>query len=165
MGSFCSVVPDVTAGSNFSQVDPWFLCGLTDWRGLGELLFEDQETKCPGCKAPLTWLSHVKRWEQAREIHEFSFRCEACNREYEFKDNQLVERKQGRDPIAESTAIHQARLRDAQVRRCLNCGGPIVNWEGLSALRCEWCHQEYSWNCGELQPSSMPFPCYCYSPT
>jgi C4-type Zn-finger protein len=54
------------------------------------MLIEDQSTKCPNCQKPLTWLSHVKRFPQPEAIHEFNFRCESCNREYQFKNNQLV---------------------------------------------------------------------------
>jgi C4-type Zn-finger protein len=56
------------------------------------MLIEDQSTKCPNCKQPLTWLSHVKRYPQPEAIHEFNFRCESCSREYQFKEGQLGEK-------------------------------------------------------------------------
>lgn len=54
------------------------------------MLFEDQTTKCPGCKGSLILLSHVERWEKPREVHEFDFRCDACKRNFTYKDDQLT---------------------------------------------------------------------------
>jgi len=70
------------------------------------MLFEEQSTKCPSCKTSLTWKSHIKRWDQGRLVDEFTFRCESCKREYEFKDDKVVEKKRGRDQLAESEAIN-----------------------------------------------------------
>jgi len=101
------------------------------------MLFEDQSTKCPNCRNNLTWMSHIKRWEQTRQVHEFQFQCESCKREYLFKDDQIIEKRPNRNPIAETIAIQQSQLQDAINRRCLNCGGPITNAHGVSALRCD----------------------------
>jgi hypothetical protein len=122
------------------------------------MLIEDTSTKCPHCKIALTWKSHIKRWEHGRCIHEFTFRCESCRREYLLKDDQVVEKKQGRDLSAENLAIQRGQLQDAINRRCIKCGGPITDGNGLYALRCEWCSQEYSIIGGELLPKIEPSP-------
>jgi nitrite reductase/ring-hydroxylating ferredoxin subunit len=120
--------------------------------------FEDQSTKCPNCKGPLTWLSHVKQWKEGRQVDEFTFRCEPCNREYLFRDDQVTEKRQGRDTVAETIAIHHSELQAALKSRCTHCGGPITNGGSGYALRCEWCHQEYSLNDGRLQPKTAAHP-------
>jgi transposase-like protein len=119
--------------------------------------FEDKTTKCPNCQSPLTWLSHDVRFDKPREIHEFNFRCDQCNGEYQFKDGQLAAKALERDLIAESEAMRDAELQDAMDRRCSHCGGPIVNPYGL-ALRCEWCGRDYSVNDGELQEKQKDQP-------
>jgi ribosomal protein S27AE len=118
---------------------------------------EDQSTKCPNCKQPLTWLSHVKRYSQPEAIHEFNFRCDSCKREYQFKDDQLIEKALQRNLGLEDEAIKQSDLQTGINRRCPECGGPINNKYGL-VLLCEWCQQEYSLTEGELQarPSEQP---------
>ena len=117
------------------------------------MLFEDQSTKCPSCKNPLTWKSHTKRWESVRLVDEFTFRCESCKREYEFKDDKVSEKKHARDPLAESEAIERTLLLAAINRRCGNCGGPIARSHGV-AVRCDWCHQDYKIINGELEPNT-----------
>ena len=121
-----------------------------------DMIIEDQSSKCPNCKTSLTWKSHVKRWELGREAHEFTFSCESCKREYQFKDDRIIEKRPDKDPLAEALAIQHSQLYDAINRRCLNCGGPITN--GGLALRCEWCHQEYSAIDGYLQPKIIDQP-------
>ena len=112
--------------------------------------FEDKSTQCPNCQKPLIWISHIKRWEKPREIHEFNFNCGSCNRKFQFRDDQLIEKPPERDPAAEISAVHNTQLKNAVNRRCLQCGGPITKGLGLSALNCDWCHQEYSLVDGEL---------------
>jgi hypothetical protein len=114
------------------------------------MLVEDQSTKCPNCQKPLTWLSHVKRYPQPEAIHEFNFRCDSCNREYQFKDNHLTEKAHERNLGREDEAVRHTELENGINRRCTDCGGPIKNRYGL-ALRCDWCCQEYSLIEGELQ--------------
>ena len=104
---------------------------------VAEMQFEDKSTQCPNCQKPLTWISHIKRWEKPREIHEFNFNCGSCNRKFQFRDDQLVEKPPERDPAAEIAAVHSTQLKDAFNRRCLQCGGPITKGLGLSALNCD----------------------------
>jgi nitrite reductase/ring-hydroxylating ferredoxin subunit len=113
------------------------------------MLFEDKSTKCPNCQSPLTLLSHGIRFEKT-EIHEFDFRCDKCNRKYEFKNGELAPKPAERDLVSESEALRNIELQHAFNRRCSLCAGPIVNPYGL-ALRCEWCGQGYSMDDGELQ--------------
>ena len=116
------------------------------------MLIEDQSTKCPKCKNPLTWKSHEKIWTKEREVHRFTFTCSSCNREYLFKDDAIIEKSHSRDPYAETKAIHHAEIEAALARRCLECGGPLKNETVPFVLRCDWCHQEYSLTeGGELQ--------------
>jgi uncharacterized protein with PIN domain len=127
------------------------------------VLIEDQSTKCPKCKNPLTWKSHEKIWTKEREVHQFIFACDSCNREYLFKDDEIIEKTLGWNPVAETAAIHHGQIEAALHRRCLECGGPLKNGITLYVLRCEWCHQEYSLTeGGELQPrvvdQSLPKP-------
>src|SRR3990172_9216588 len=121
------------------------------------MLFEDKSTKCPNCKTSLTWKSHVKRRDQGRLVDEFTFRCESCKREYEFKDDKVLEKKRGRDPIAESQALDRSLRLAAMNRRCDNCGGPITRSHGI-ALCCDWCHQEYRIVDGQVQPTIEDSP-------
>jgi nitrite reductase/ring-hydroxylating ferredoxin subunit len=46
--------------------------------------------------------------------------------------------------------LHRIEIQDAINRRCSECGGPIAK-QGGACVRCEWCHQEYEVNDGELQ--------------
>jgi endogenous inhibitor of DNA gyrase (YacG/DUF329 family) len=110
---------------------------------------EDKSTQCPNCQKPLTWLSHSTRWEEI-PIYEFDFSCGSCNRRFQFKDNQLTEKRPQRNLTVEETAVNHVKLEHAAGRRCPQCGGPIMNGSGLLILRCEWCHQEYSEREGEL---------------
>lgn len=112
--------------------------------------FEDQSTNCPGCKGPLTLLSHIRRWEEPQEVHEFEFRCEACKHDYLYKEGQFTSKTHERDVIAEGEGIRHAESQSATNRRCSQCGGPITG-QGGAFVRCEWCHQEYEVNSGELQ--------------
>jgi nitrite reductase/ring-hydroxylating ferredoxin subunit len=134
-----------------------FPCQRCPLGGLSEVLVKAQSTKCPNCKNPLTWQSHVKRWEKARQVEEFTFLCGSCNREYLFKDDKITEKRQSRDPFAEELAIQNGQFLDATNRRCPHCGGPITN-PYASTLRCEWCRQEYALNEGQLQPKSTDPP-------
>lgn len=127
------------------------------------MLIEDQSTKCPKCKNALTWKSHERIWTKDREVHQFTFRCDSCNREYLFKDNGIIEKTNVRDPVAESTAIRHGEIEAALARRCLECGGPLKNEVVPFVFRCEWCHQDYSLTeGGELRPRiadrSLPKP-------
>jgi transposase-like protein len=73
------------------------------------MLFETASDKCPNCKGPLTLLSHGIRFEKS-EIHEFDFRCDKCNRKYEFKDGELAAKPHKRDTILESAAARDFEL-------------------------------------------------------
>jgi uncharacterized protein with PIN domain len=112
---------------------------------------EDKSTQCPNCQIPLIWLSHSTRWEKI-PLHEFNFSCGSCNRKYQFKDNQLTEKRPQRNLLVEETAVNHVQLEHAASRRCPQCDGPIMNESGSLILRCEWCHQEYTELEGELQP-------------
>jgi transposase-like protein len=83
---------------------------------------EDQSTKCPNCKKPLTWLSHVKRYSKLQAIHEFNFRCQSCKREYQFKDDQLTEKAPERNLGLEDEAITHSELQTGINRRCPESG-------------------------------------------
>jgi hypothetical protein len=113
------------------------------------MIFEDQSTKCRTCKKPLTWISHSKRWQGTTQIDEFSFQCESCNREYQYVNDKLHEKKQERDTIAETIAMLHSQKEEALSRRCFLCGGPINE-----QLSCKWCQQEYVFNEGHLMPHS-----------
>jgi endogenous inhibitor of DNA gyrase (YacG/DUF329 family) len=117
------------------------------------MLFEDKSTQCPNCQKPLTWISHSIRWVKT-PIHEFNFSCGSCNRKFDFEDNQLTERQPQRGLAAETTEIHKAQHRDAVSRRCPTCGGPIKGGGGYFGLSCDWCHQEYVLEEGELMARS-----------
>jgi uncharacterized protein with PIN domain len=123
------------------------------------VLFENQSTKCSKCKNPLIWRSHEKIWTKDREVHQFNFRCDSCNREYLFKDDRIIEKTHDRDPVAETAAIHDLQIEVALRRRCLECGGPLKNGVAPFVLRCEWCNQEYSLTeAGKLQPRHTDQP-------
>jgi Zn finger protein HypA/HybF involved in hydrogenase expression len=127
------------------------------------VLVEDKSTKCPKCNNALTLKSYQKIWTKQREVHQFSFTCNSCNREYLFKDDVIIEKMQSRDSVAESAAIRQGEIEAALARRCLECGGPLKTGTRPYSLRCEWCHQEYSLTeGGDLRPrtldQSMPKP-------
>jgi DNA-directed RNA polymerase subunit RPC12/RpoP len=98
------------------------------------MLIEDQSTKCPNCKHPLTWLSHVKRCPQPEAIHEFNFRCDSCNREFQFKEGQLHEKAHERNLGREDEVARHSELEIGINRRCPDCGGRIKNRYG-HALR------------------------------
>ncbi|MGA8857746.1 MAG: hypothetical protein WB643_11350, partial [Candidatus Bathyarchaeia archaeon] len=74
------------------------------------MFIEDQSTKCPKCKNALTWKSHERIWTEEREVHQFTFRCDSCNREYLFKDDKIIEKTHGRNPVGETTAIHHCEI-------------------------------------------------------
>ena len=44
------------------------------------------------------WIDHVKLSEHGREIDEFNFSCDSCKRQYQFKDDQIIEKRLRRDP-------------------------------------------------------------------
>jgi ribosomal protein S27AE len=142
---------------SFSWMGRLFPCQRCLLGGLSDVLVERQLTKCPNCKNSLTWQSHVKRWEKSRQVQEFTFLCQTCNREYLFKDDKIVEKRPRRDPFVEELAIQNVQFLDATNRRCPQCGGPITNPYG-STLRCGWCHQEYALSEGQLQPKSADPP-------
>ncbi|MGP8068738.1 MAG: hypothetical protein ACLP5V_02485 [Candidatus Bathyarchaeia archaeon] len=52
-----------------------------------------------------------------------------------------------RDPVAEYIAMHRAEIDTVRNRRCSHCGGPLDDF-----LTCEWCHESYSVESGELVP-------------
>jgi len=84
---------------------------------------------------------------QGREVYEFDYRCDSCKREYRFKDGKLRKLKIERDPVAEHLAMRGAEMDTVRNRRCSKCGGPLDEW-----LACEWCHERYSVDNGELVP-------------
>jgi uncharacterized protein YbaR (Trm112 family) len=111
------------------------------------MLIEDESTKCPGCKNPLTWVGRSKQVHQGRDVYELDFRCGTCQCEYRFRDGKLKELKVERDPVAEQLAIREAEVDAVRDRRCSICGGPLDDW-----LTCDWCHQRFSVESGELVP-------------
>jgi nitrite reductase/ring-hydroxylating ferredoxin subunit len=78
-------------------------------------------------------------------VYEFDFRCDSCKREYRFRDGKLNEVTIERDAVAEHLAMRKAELDAVRNRRCPHCGGPLDDW-----LTCEWCHERYSAENGEL---------------
>ena len=91
------------------------------------MLIEDQSTKCPKCKNALTWKSHERIWTKEREVHQFTITCDSCDREYLFKDEGIIEKTHGRDPVAETVAIRHGEIEAALARHCLVCGAPLKN--------------------------------------
>ncbi len=104
-------------------------------------------TDCLDCHKPLVWVSRSKRLLQGRDVDELGFRCDSCKREYRFREGRLKELKIERDPVAERMAMHKAEVDTVRNRRCPNCGGPLDEF-----LACEWCHESYSVENGELIP-------------
>jgi len=92
-------------------------------------------------------MSRSKRLDQGRDVYEFGFRCDSCKREFRFKDGKLEGLKTQRDPIAELMAMREAEMGAIRTRRCPRCGGPLDDW-----LTCDWCHEHYSIDNGELVP-------------
>jgi len=111
------------------------------------LEIESNSTNCSNCNKPLVWISRNKWACQGRDVYEFDFRCDSCKREYRFMDGKLRQLKTERDPVAEYMAMRKAEIHSVRDRRCPNCGGPLDNW-----LRCDWCHESYSVDSGELVP-------------
>jgi len=120
------------------------------------MLFEDKSTKCPACKGPLIWQSHITRSEETEQVHEFTFQCGSCNREYHYRDFELKEKRPKRDPAAEALAVERSQLLVAANRRCPDCGGPITGLNGLYVFHCDWCHEEYRIIEGELRVAPPP---------
>jgi uncharacterized protein with PIN domain len=111
------------------------------------LEIEGNSTNCFDCHKPLVWMSRSKRVDQGRDVYEFGFRCDSCKREFRFKDGKLKELKAQRDPVAELMAMRKAEIGAIRNRRCPHCGGPLDDW-----LTCDWCHEQYSVDNGELVP-------------
>jgi hypothetical protein len=86
-------------------------------------------------------------------VYEFDFRCDSCKREYRFRNGTLNGLKIERDPVAEHLAMHEAEIDTFRNRRCPNCGGPLDNW-----LACDWCHERYTVDNGELVPRTEEPP-------
>lgn len=80
-------------------------------------------------------------------MYEFDFRCDSCKRDFRFRDGKLNELKMPRDTAAEHKAMRKAETDAVRSRRCPQCGGPLDDW-----LACEWCHERYSIDNGELVP-------------
>ena len=80
--------------------------------GSVKMLFEDKSTKCPNCQSPPTLLSHSVRFEKPSEIHEFDFRCDKCNRKYEF-NNEAVKDLTTNPAWAEKMEIWQDERLDS----------------------------------------------------
>ena len=108
---------------------------------------EGNSTNCFYCHKPLVWISRVKRSQQGRDVYEFDFRCDSCKREFQFKDGKLKELKAQRDAFAELMAMREAEIGAIRNRRCPHCGGPLNDW-----LTCDWCHEQYGIDNGELVP-------------
>jgi hypothetical protein len=113
------------------------------------LEIESNSTNCFDCHKPLVWMSRSKRLDQSRDVYEFDFRCDSCRSEYRFRNGKLRQLKIERDPVAEHVAMYNAETDSVRNRRCPNCGGPLDNW-----FRCDWCHESYSVDSGELVPRS-----------
>jgi len=92
-------------------------------------------------------MSISKRVDQDRDEYEFGFLCDSCKREFRFKDRKLEELKTQRDPFAELMAMREAEISAIRNRRCPHCGGSLDDW-----LTCDWCHEQYSIDNGELVP-------------
>ena len=65
------------------------------------------------------------------------------------RDGKLRELKIERDPVAETMAMRRAEIDTVRNRRCTKCGGPLDEF-----LTCEWCHERYSVDNGELVPQT-----------
>ncbi len=59
----------------------------------------------------------------------------------------LGEMKIERDPVAEELAMQEAEIDTVRNRRCSRCGGPLDRF-----LTCDWCHERYIIEKGELIP-------------
>jgi len=111
------------------------------------LEIQTNSTNCFDCHKPLVWMSRSKRLDQGREVYELGFRCDSCKREFRFKDGKLEELRTQRNPFAELMAMREAEIDTIRNRRCPHCGGPLDDW-----LSCDWCHEQYSTDNGELVP-------------
>jgi Zn finger protein HypA/HybF involved in hydrogenase expression len=114
----------------------------------------------PGKRTDLTSLDDQTRLQELGiskfQSFRWQLRCESCKREYDFKDDKVVEIKRGRDLIAESQALDRSLRLAAMNRRCDNCGGPMTS-HGV-ALCCDWCHQEYRIVDGQVQTTTEDSP-------
>jgi len=111
------------------------------------MLFETNSDKCPKCKGSLTLLSHRRRFEKSAQTYEFEFRCDSCQREYQFIDGKLEDLKKKRDLVGEHVAVRKVEIITIRNRRCSHCGGPLDDF-----LTCEWCSERYVIENGELIP-------------
>ncbi|MGA3108078.1 MAG: hypothetical protein ABSD99_01255 [Candidatus Bathyarchaeia archaeon] len=108
---------------------------------------DHNSTDCLDCHKPLVWISRSKRLLEGRDVDELGFRCDSCKREYRFREGRLKELKIERDPAAERMAMQKAEVDTVRNRRCPHCGGPLDDF-----LTCEWCHESYVVESGELVP-------------
>jgi hypothetical protein len=109
-GCHCFAASIATAGLSCERTEGLFRCELKRLAGSCEMSFDGHLTKCTNCKSPLAWQSHVKRWEQASELQEFTFLCNSCKREYMFKDDKFIEKELVRDPLAQTLAVNHSEL-------------------------------------------------------
>lgn len=110
------------------------------------MIFEDKSTECQHChKKKLILISHVRTTERDTKTFISTLQCDLCHREYTLRDGKLAEKREERDPVAESIAMHKAEVDAVRNRRCPHCGGPIDDF-----LTCDWCHEKYAVKSGEL---------------
>jgi len=92
------------------------------------MIIESNRTRCPQCLKPLAWKSHVKKWSKDGYIDEFTFQCTPCQREYMFKDDEVSELREERDPNAERIAIERLQVQEATANRlCPKCGSQLAH--------------------------------------
>ncbi len=112
------------------------------------MIFEDKSAECQHCrKKKLVLISCVKAPERSRDAYISRLQCDLCHREYTLRDGKLAENREERDPVAELMAVRKAEIDVVRNRRCPQCGGPLDDW-----LTCDWCHEKYSIEYGELVP-------------
>jgi len=80
-------------------------------------------------------------------VYDLDFRCDSCKREFCFRDGKLQQLSNERNPVAENLAMRKAEMDSIRTHRCPACGGPLDIW-----LTCEWCHERYLAEKGELVP-------------
>ena len=111
------------------------------------LQLHTNSTECTDCNKPLVWINRSRRLIKNREIEELEFRCDSCQKHYLYRDRILKEKMLERDEVAEIAAMHSAEFEAVRNRRCPHCGGPLDDF-----LTCDWCHESYSVDSGELIP-------------
>jgi len=108
---------------------------------------------CVRCQGRLILESHEEIWVGPEFKHAFTFQCESCKRKYWVRDGIIRPKEDKPDPVAQAVAIRRAEHEAVRTRRCISCGGPVLNGRyGLFVYRCQWCNAEYVLQGGELVP-------------